>query len=90
MQTLTVNKFQSGLAHSIKQVLTTHEPLRITQTPGEDVVMVSAADWDELQETLYILQNHSLMQQISESLKTHKAGTGYSPTQEELHEIVSV
>ena len=31
------------------------------------------------QETLYILQNKSLIEQIERSLKTHREGTGYRP-----------
>jgi antitoxin YefM len=31
---------------------------------------------DREQETLYVLQNKSLMEQIERSLKTHREGTG--------------
>lgn len=30
-------------------------------------------DWEQEQETLYLLRNSSLLQQISESIDTHKA-----------------
>jgi len=46
--------------------------------------VVSAEDWEREQETLYILQNKSLMEQIERSLKTHGEGKGYRPTPEEL------
>ena len=36
------------------------------------------------QETLYVLQNKSLMEQIERSLKTHAEGRGYRPSPEEL------
>jgi antitoxin YefM len=35
-------------------------------------------------ETLYVLQNTSLMEQIERSLKTHGEGKGYRPSPEEL------
>lgn len=35
-------------------------------------------------ETRYVLQNRSLMEQIERSLKTHREGTGYRPSPEEL------
>lgn len=46
--------------------------------------MISAQDWESEQETLYVLQNQSLMQQIAASLRTHQEGTGYTPSPEEL------
>ena len=51
---------------------------------GEDFVVVSAEDWSREQETLYVLQNQSLMQQIAESQVTHQAGKGYKPSAKEL------
>jgi antitoxin YefM len=51
---------------------------------------MSADDWEREQETLYILQNNSLMQQISDSLKTHVQGEGYTPNNEQLDEILSI
>ena len=52
--------------------------------------MIGADDWERQQETPYILQNRSLMQQMSESLKTHHEKSGYTPTAEELDEIISL
>jgi antitoxin YefM len=51
---------------------------------------MSAEDWEREQETLYVLQNSSLMIQVDESLKTHKSKVGYKPTNEELDEINSI
>jgi antitoxin YefM len=36
-------------------------------------------------ETLYILLNQSLMEQIERSMKTHQEGTGYRPSVQELN-----
>lgn len=41
-------------------------------------------DREREQETLYVLQNKSLMEQIERSLKTHWEGTGYRPSPKEL------
>jgi antitoxin YefM len=51
---------------------------------------MSAEDWERDQETLYVLQNTSLMRQIAESSATHRAGNGYAPTKEQLDEIVGI
>jgi antitoxin YefM len=59
-------------------------PLRVKRRGGQDFVVVSAADGEREQETLYVLQNRSLMEQIERSLKTHWERTGYHPSPEEL------
>jgi len=74
MQELTASTFQSNFADSIERVISTHEPLKVTWKRGRNVVVVSADDWEQMQETLHVLQNQSLMQQIAESLRTHIAG----------------
>ena len=59
------------------------QPLKVTRRNGEDFVVISAEDWEQEQETLficYILQNQSLMQQIAESQSTHKLSQGYKPS----------
>lgn len=90
MREVTVSQFTSDMTNSVNQVIFEHETLKVIQGSGRDFVVISAEDWEQMQETLYVLQNQSLMQQIAGSLKTHLAGTGYTPTQEEVNEIVSV
>jgi antitoxin YefM len=84
MKEMTVKEFQSHLDSAVGRVIEDHVPLRVTGRGGEDFVVVSAEDWEQEQETLYVLQNRSLMEQIERSLKTHREGTGYVPTPEEL------
>jgi antitoxin YefM len=51
---------------------------------------MSAEDWEREQETLYILQNTTLMRQLADSLKTHNGRSGYRPTQEQMDEISGI
>jgi antitoxin YefM len=51
---------------------------------------MSAQDYESEQETLHVLQNSNLIQQLSNSLKTHINNQGYSPSAEELNEIVGI
>lgn len=81
---MTVNEFRSNLKASVDEVIQDHVPLRVTRRSGEDFVVISAQDWESEQETLYVLQNQSLMQQIATSLRTHQEGKGYTPRPEEL------
>lgn len=84
MRQMTVNEFRSRLKTSVDAVIESHVPLRITRRAGQDFVVVSAEDWESEQETLYVLQNQSLMAQIGKSFRSMAEGSGYSPTVEEL------
>ena len=90
MNSISVNQFRAKLKDFVEQVIDRHQPLKVTRRHGEDFVVISAEDWEREQETLYVLQNNSLMQQIAESLTTHTAKKGYSPTDEELDEIFDI
>lgn len=90
MDSISVNQFREKLKHCVERVIQEHQPLKVTRRNGEDFVVISADDWERERETLYILQNQSLMQQIAESQSTYKAGKGYKPSDEELDEIFSI
>jgi antitoxin YefM len=87
MREMSVNQFRSRLRAAVEGVLHDHDPLRVTRRGGGDFVVVGAEDWERERETLYVLENRSLMQQIARSLATREAGTGYRPSAEELDEI---
>ncbi len=89
MKELSVNKFRANLKTVVDQTISDHEPLRINRRAGKDFIVISAEDWEREQETLYVLQNDSLLNQIAESIGTYKSGTGYKPSKEELDEINS-
>jgi antitoxin YefM len=90
MDNVSVNKFRDNLKKYVEQVVTWHLPLKVTRRSGEDFVVVSAEDWEREQETLYVLQNNDLMQQVAASMATHTKGKGYVPTTGELDEITGV
>ena len=87
MRQMSVNEFRSQLKAAVEGVVQEHEPLRVTRRGGDDFVVVSAEDWEREQETLYVLENRSLMAQIARSLGTYSAGTGRRATAGELDEI---
>ena len=90
MDSISVNQFREKLKHCVETVIQEHQPLKVTRRNGEDFIVISAEDWSREQETLYILQNQSLMQQITESQMTYQADTGYQPSVEELNEIAGI
>jgi antitoxin YefM len=84
---LSVNKFRAHLKSFVDQAINNHIPLWVRRRAGKDFIVLSAEDWEREQETLYVLQNSSLMKQISESLKSYKSKSGYTPSEDELNEI---
>lgn len=90
MKELSVNSFRANLKSSVEDVINNHEPLKVNRREGKEFVVISFEDWQREQETLYVLQNSSLMKQISESIKTYNIGKGYKPTEEQLNEINNI
>jgi len=90
MESTSVNRFRENLKSFVERVVANHEPLKVTRRRGEDFVVVSADDWRQEQETLYVLQNRDLMRQIAASVETHAGGTGRQPKAGELDEIIGI
>lgn len=90
MEQLSVNKFRANIKDFVDKAISNHEPIRVTRRGGKDFIVISAEDFDREIETVYVLQNKSLMNQIQESLQTYSIKTGYKPSQEEADEILSV
>lgn len=90
MDTVSVNKFRDNLKQLVEKSISRHEPLRVSRRSGQDFVVMSAEDWEREQETLYVLQNSSLMRQLEESIKTYIERKGYTPTQEQMDEITGI
>ncbi|MDX8405560.1 MAG: type II toxin-antitoxin system Phd/YefM family antitoxin [Mariprofundus sp.] len=90
MNSISVNKFRDNIRAFVEQVISGHYPLKVTRRSGEAFVVISAEDWEREQETLFVLQNNSLMQQISASLDSHVNQKGYTPTAGEIDEITRI
>ena len=90
MDSISVNKFRDNLKSVVELVSNRHEPVKVTRRSGQDFIVMSAEDWEREQETLYVLQNSDLMQQIAVSLSSHNSQAGYHPTQEQINEITSI
>lgn len=87
MQSVSVNQFRDQLKQYADGAVMNHDPLMVTRRNGGDFVIVGAADWFAEQETLYVLQNTSLMEQIAASTQTHTKGQGKTITKEQQNEI---
>lgn len=87
MDSVSVNQFRDKLKNFVENVVNNHAPLRVTRRSGASFVIMSEEDWNREQETLYVLQNSSLMNQLSDSSESHKTQSGYRPTAEDVDEI---
>ena len=90
MDSISVNKFRDNIKSYVEQVVSMHLPLKVTRRNGEDFVVISAEDWEREQETLYVLQNNDLMQQIAASTDTHSKRKRYLPTAGQMDEITGL
>lgn len=90
MDTVTVNQFRDNLKTFVEKTVNNHSPLKVTRRAGDAFVVLGADDWEREQETLYVLQNNSLMQQIADSMVTHNKKAGYTPSREEMDEITGL
>jgi len=82
--TLSVNQFRANLKQYVDDAIDNHEPLTVSRKNGEAFVVLSLEDYNREQETLFVLSNYSLMEQLDASLATYKEKKGYTPTQEAL------
>ena len=90
METISVNKFREHLKGYAEKVIEEHEPLKVTRRRGQDFVVVSLEDWERQEETVYVLQNNSLMKQLANSIKTNSKNKGYLPSIKDMDEINSI
>lgn len=71
MNITSLEKFRASLKTYVEQVISSHQPLKVTCRSGKAFVILSDEDWEREQETLQVLQNRDLMLQIAASLTTH-------------------
>ena len=70
MDTVSINEFRGSFREHVDKVISEHEPLKVTGHKGADFMVIDAEDWEREQETLYVLENRSLMEQVTRSAET--------------------
>ncbi len=88
MEAVSVNNFRANIKKIIDKAVTDHVPVRVTRKAKGNFVVMSEEDWSAEQETLYVLQNKSLMRQIAQALQTDASSK--TLTTEEIHEEFGV
>ena len=74
MNILTFSEARAGLKAVMDNVCTDHSPTIITRQSGEAVVMLSLADFNSIEETLYLLGSPKNATRLLESFDQLKAG----------------
>jgi antitoxin YefM len=69
MKTISATEARADLYHLIDETAETSAPITITGR-RHDAVLVSAADWDAMQETLYLLSIPGMAESIKEGHDT--------------------
>lgn len=67
MTTLTASEARASLYRLIDQAAESHQPIMITGKRG-NAVLLSAEDWQAIQETLYLLSIPGMRESIKEGM----------------------
>jgi antitoxin YefM len=76
MQITTYSNFRQNLKVFLDNVFINHDPLFVTRTNGEDVVVLSKTDYESLTETLHLLGNPNNAKRLMDSIKEFEEGKG--------------
>ncbi|CAM4404130.1 antitoxin YefM [Pedobacter westerhofensis] len=76
MEITTYTAFRQHLKSFLDKVLLSRSPLFVTRTNGEDVVVMSKAEYDSMQETFYLLKSPKNAARLLEALSDYEKGKG--------------
>lgn len=76
MEITTYTAFRQNLKAFLDKVLIEHSPLFVTRANGEDVVVLSKADYESMQETFYLLRSPNNASRLLESIKDYENNNG--------------
>ncbi|WP_019202391.1 type II toxin-antitoxin system Phd/YefM family antitoxin [Tsukamurella sp. 1534] len=74
MKTISISTAKSSLNELVDDAATTHEHVTITRNGSPAAVLVSAEEWDSLQETLHWLSQTDTIAAVSEARADLDAG----------------
>lgn len=80
MQTLSYTSLRNQLAKTMQKVCDDHTPIIITRSGTEPVVMVSLSDFEELQETNYLMKSPKNAIKLLESINEIESMISSTPT----------
>ncbi|MES2797539.1 MAG: type II toxin-antitoxin system prevent-host-death family antitoxin [Bacteroidota bacterium] len=76
MLTTSYSNFRQDLKSYLDKVNDQHTPLFVSRAKGEDVVVMSKADYDSMEETFYLLKNPKNATRLMEGIDQFEKGLG--------------
>jgi antitoxin YefM len=74
MGAMSFNRFRRNPAKIMDEVAETDEPLTVTRANGQDVVILSAREYEAMKETLHLLRTRKNAARLRQSLRQIAAG----------------
>ncbi|HEY9196901.1 MAG TPA: type II toxin-antitoxin system prevent-host-death family antitoxin [Mucilaginibacter sp.] len=76
MEVTTYTNFRQQLKSYLDKVRNGHKPLIITSANAEDVVVISKADYDSMEETFYLLKSPANAERLLKGINDYEKGLG--------------
>lgn len=74
MNVLSYTEARASFKQTMDNVCLHHDPTIVTRQRGDPIVMMSLADYNSMEETLYLLSNSENAKRLMESVEQVKAG----------------
>lgn len=76
MEITTYTNFRQNLKSFLDNVFNNHNPLFVTRTKGEGVVVLSKSDYESIQETLHLLSSSKNAERLLKGIEEYENGGG--------------
>lgn len=79
MDKISYTELRARLAHYLDEATENLEPLRVTRKGRPEVVLLDAAEYDGMRETLHLLRSPANARHLAKALKEAEAGDFVTP-----------
>jgi antitoxin YefM len=76
MDITSYSVFRQNLKSFLDRVINTHSPLFVTQSKGEEIVVISKSDYESMEETIYLLGSSNNAERLATGIKEYESGKG--------------
>ncbi|TVP50472.1 MAG: type II toxin-antitoxin system prevent-host-death family antitoxin [Mongoliibacter sp.] len=76
MEITTYSNFRQHLKSFLDKVFTNREPVFVTRSNGEDVVVMSKSDYDSMLETFHLLKSPKNAERLLKGIEEYEKGLG--------------
>lgn len=76
MEITTYSNFRQNLKSFLDRVFANHNPLFVTRSNGEDVVVMSKRDYESITETLHLLSSPKNAERLLRGIEEYEKGGG--------------